>query len=93
MPLPQIPTVILIPGNLLVLAPGAFGHCIACDNQAQLDRQRHSQVQRFVLRGWPSQEPKRRVQQNWRRKELSVLNGCILWGATVVIPLVANVNL
>ena len=44
------------------------------------------QVQRFVLHGWPSQEPKGGVQQNWRRKELSVLDGCVLWGARVVVP-------
>ena len=26
------------------------------------------------------------VQQNWRRQKLSVLDGCVLWGARVVIP-------
>ena len=26
------------------------------------------------------------VQQNWRRQELSVLDGCVLWGARVVVP-------
>ena len=25
------------------------------------------------------------VQQNWRRQELSVLDGCVLWGARVVV--------
>ena len=45
------------------------------------------QVQRFVLHGWPSQEPKERLQQYWRRKEeLSVLDGCVLWGARVIVP-------
>ena len=44
-----------------------------------------AQVQ-FVLHGWLSQESKGGVQQNWRRQELSLLNGCILWGARVVVP-------
>ena len=29
---------------------------------------------------------KGRVQQNWRREELSVLDGCVLWGERVVVP-------
>ena len=45
-----------------------------------------AQVQRFVLHGWPSEEPKGGMQQNWQRKELSVLNGCVLRGARVVVP-------
>ena len=45
-----------------------------------------AQVQRFVLHGWLSQESKGGVQQNWRRQELSVLDGCVLWGARVVVP-------
>ena len=45
-----------------------------------------AQVQRFVLHGWPSQEPKGGVQQNWRRQELGVQDVCVLWGARVVIP-------
>ena len=46
-----------------------------------------AQVRRYVLHGWPSQEPKGELQQYWRRKEeLSVLDGCILWGARVIVP-------
>ena len=33
-----------------------------------------------------SQEPKGGVQQDWRRKELCVLDDCVLWGARVVVP-------
>ena len=35
---------------------------------------------RFVLHGWPPQETIGGVQHSWRRKELSVLDGCVLWG-------------
>ena len=46
-----------------------------------------AQVRRYVLHGCPSQEPKGGLQQYWRRKEeLSVLDGCILWGARVIVP-------
>ena len=38
-----------------------------------------------MLHGWPSQEPKAGVQQNWRRQELSALAGCVLWDARVVV--------
>ena len=42
---------------------------------------------RFLLHGWPSQELKGELQQYGRRKEeLSVLDGCVLWGARVVAP-------
>ena len=44
-----------------------------------------AQVQRFVVHGWPSQEPKGGVQQNWRRQELSVLDDCVLWDTRVVV--------
>ena len=43
-------------------------------------------MQRFVLHGWPSQEPMGGVQQNWRRQELGVQDVCVLWGARVVVP-------
>ena len=39
-----------------------------------------------MLHGWPSQEPIGGVQQNCRRQELSVPDGCVLWGAIVVVP-------
>ena len=55
-------------------------YCLA-DSQADqdLDQQRHSagSSERFVPYGW-SQEPKGGVQQNWKRQELSVLDGCVL---------------
>ena len=46
-----------------------------------------AQVRRFVLHGWPPHELKGELQPYWRRKEeLSVLDGCVLWGARVVVP-------
>ena len=39
-----------------------------------------------MLHGWPPQESKGGVQQDWRRHELSVQDVCVLWGAGVVVP-------
>ena len=44
-------------------------------------------VRRFILHGWPAQEPREELQHYWRRgEELSVMDGCVLWGARVVVP-------
>ena len=47
------------------------------------------QVQRYVLDGWPDKIRDDSVELKpyfYRRSELSVENGCILWGSRVVIP-------
>ena len=46
-----------------------------------------SEVKRHVLQGFPSTElDSSLVPYKSRVKELSVVNGCILWGARVVVP-------
>lgn len=45
-----------------------------------------SQVHGFVLRGWPSTVDPQFMPYFTRRLELSVQDGCVLWGARVVIP-------
>ena len=45
-----------------------------------------SQVSRYIMGGWPDiVSPDLKPYQN-RSKELSTLNGCVLWGARVVVP-------
>ena len=46
-----------------------------------------SRVYRFIIHGWPDdiQDDEMKPYFN-RRDELSVANGCILWGARVIIP-------
>ena len=46
-----------------------------------------SQVRRYVMSGWPDslQDGKFKPFHN-RKMELSVLDGCLLWGARVVVP-------
>ena len=46
-----------------------------------------SQVRNFILQGWPTTQLDEKFQPYCRRKtELSVLEGCVVWGSRVVVP-------
>ena len=46
-----------------------------------------ARVLRFVQRGWPNHVGEESLQPYFRRRtELSVLDGCLLWGSRVVLP-------
>ena len=46
-----------------------------------------SQVLRFTLQGWPTANSNQEVNPYFsRRTELSVKDGCVLWGARAVVP-------
>jgi hypothetical protein len=46
-----------------------------------------SQVLRFVLSGWPAKSPNKDFAPYFTKKnELSVLDGCLLWGSRVIVP-------
>ncbi len=46
-----------------------------------------SQVQRFLLSGWPAKPPDKEFTPYFNKKnELSLQDGCILWGTRVVVP-------
>ncbi|XP_062374782.1 uncharacterized protein K02A2.6-like [Sardina pilchardus] len=46
-----------------------------------------SQVRRWVMQGWPLAVQQEKFQPYAKRKlELSVLDGCILWGSRVIVP-------
>jgi len=46
-----------------------------------------SQVLRFTLQGWPTANSNEEVNPYFsRRTELSVKDGCVLWGARAVVP-------
>ena len=46
-----------------------------------------SQVHNFILQGWPATQLEENFQPYCRRKtELSVLEGCVVWGSRVVVP-------
>jgi len=46
-----------------------------------------SKIRQFILQGWPTTQLDEEFQPYCKRKsELSVLDGCILWGARVIVP-------
>ena len=46
-----------------------------------------SQVKNYLRSGWPQKNLRKEFKPySFRVKELSLLEGCILWGATVVVP-------
>jgi hypothetical protein len=45
-----------------------------------------SKVKTYVLRGWPKEIPKALQTYHSKIAELSVEDGCLLWGGRVVIP-------
>jgi len=86
----QTPMSVPVPGNLLLLLEhlDTMSPVTAKQIKSWTDKDPVvAQVRRNMLHGWPSQEPKEELQQYWRRREeLSVMDGCILWGARVVVP-------
>ena len=46
-----------------------------------------SRVYRYISVGWPDAEVDEALRPyKFRRNELSVLDGCILWGSRVIVP-------
>uniref|UniRef100_A0A1A8SAM6 Uncharacterized protein n=1 Tax=Nothobranchius rachovii TaxID=451742 RepID=A0A1A8SAM6_9TELE len=45
-----------------------------------------SQVHEYTLKGWPVQTDAGLKPYRQRKLELSVRDGCVLWGARVIIP-------
>ena len=45
-----------------------------------------SQVQQYLKQGWPSTCDKSLSPYSSRRNELSVFQGCVMWGSRVIIP-------
>ena len=46
-----------------------------------------AKVRKFVLQGWPEGEVNEQMSPYAQRKdELSVEDGCVLWGTRVVVP-------
>ena len=45
-----------------------------------------SQVRRYVMHGWPDTVPNEFKPYEYRANELSSLDGCVLWGARIIVP-------
>ena len=80
------------PGDLLLLREHLDTTSLLTTEQIRSWTERDptlSRVKRFILHGsWPDQGVSEDLKPFLRRKdELSVLDGCILWGSRVIIPL------
>ena len=45
-----------------------------------------SKVRKLVLQGWPNQVEEELHSYFRRKQELSIQDGCIMWGCRVVVP-------
>ena len=78
------------PGDLILLTSHLSEQLITSERISQLTDKDPvlSRVRRFVLHGWADGSPGAEVKPYYdRRYELSVLAGCVVWGARIVIPL------
>ena len=88
LPLPNFPMDVPIPGETILL----MGNL----ELSQINAKRISQwtshdpllsrIHRFLLLGWPQLKDEETLRFRRRKDELSVQDGCVLWGTRVVIP-------
>ncbi len=89
LPLPQVPTSVPVPGDLRLVTEhlDALSLVSSREIKSWTDKDPDlSRVRRFLLQGWPARVPDSIQPYLRRREELSVLDGCVLWGARVVVP-------
>ena len=90
LPLPECPTIVPVPGDLLLLSEHLNNVSPVTPRQIRTWTDKDpvlSRVRRLVLHGWPDREASEDMQPYWRRKdEMSVMDGCVVWGSRVVIP-------
>lgn len=85
----EAPESVPIPGDLILLTSHLSEQLMTSEKIRQhTDKDPIlSQVRRFVLHGWTDSCPSAEVKPYYdRRCELSVLGGCVIWVARVVIP-------
>ena len=89
LPLPESPDEVPIPGDLHYVI-NHLAEVAVTAKQIELWTSKDpvlSRVRRLVLSGWTIDDPEPAIKPYFNRSsELSVLDGCILWGARVVIP-------
>ena len=89
LPLPVMPDSVPLPGETILLmenlegTPVHSGHIKAWTKRDPV----LSQVLRYILEGWPKAVNSEELTPYYtKRTELSVEDGCILWGTRVIVP-------
>lgn len=79
------PTHNCVPADLVNLVQHLASTCICASNIREWTRR--DPVLRFLQSGWPEQSPGEDFKPYFSKKlELSLMDGCILWGNRVVVP-------
>ena len=90
LPLPDAPTSVPTPGDTVFLMDALENSPVTVVNIKMWTNRDPllSKVCDVVLQGWPNQCPSEEVLKPFthRKNELSVEDGCILWGNRVVVP-------
>lgn len=91
LPLPEAPVDIPVPQEtVLLMEQLATSPVSAAQIRSFIDKDPLlSKVKKFVQSGWPSQEPEEGPEilpYRRRKEELSLEDGCLLWGRRVIIP-------
>ena len=88
LPRPTTTSSVIIPGDLIHLIDHLSGTTVNAATIKDLTSKDPilSQVRRYILTGWPDSVPAEFKPYQSRSKELSTLDGCVLWGSRVVVP-------
>jgi len=88
LPLPEAPTETPLPSELVLMEHLSLGPLTATQIKTMTCKDPTlSRVYLYILHGWPHTTDDHILQSYLsRRKELSIFDGCILWGNQVVIP-------
>ena len=89
LPLPEMPESVPVPGETILLMEHLEGTPVHSGHIKEWTKRDPvlSRVLRFILEGWPTKNNSEELNPYFtKRSELSVEDGCVLWGARVVVP-------
>ena len=88
LPLPTVLAEVLTPPELVLLKEHLANSPVTADQICSWTKRDPSlaPVLQYVLQGWPDQGDPKFATFSSKRDELSVHEGCILWGSWVVVP-------
>jgi len=87
--LPEMPESVPVPGETILLMEHLEGTPVHSSHIKEWTKRDPvlSQVLRFILEGWPTKNNSEELNPYFtKQSELSVEDGCVLWGARVVVP-------
>ena len=89
LPLPEMPESVPVPGETILLMEHLEGTPVHSGHIKEWTKRDPilSQVLRFILEEWPTKNNSEELNPYFtKRSELSVEDGCVLWGTRVAVP-------